>query len=139
MVCDVICFLSNELCVFYPRALARGQKTHNELDKNHITSQTMGDSFYHIFTTPYLFFLTLFFKWRGVGIHDVITKIYHMSVITLISGKICDKYRYLTTDTTKRLVNSRITLWSERCRTSHIHGLSLNPYQSYIGCLCSRG
>jgi hypothetical protein len=54
----------------------------------------MGDSFYHIFTTPYLFFLTLFFKWRGVGIHDVITKNYHMSVITLISGIICDKMHY---------------------------------------------
>jgi hypothetical protein len=54
----------------------------------------MGDSFYHIFTTPYLFFLTLLFKWRGVGIHDVITKIYHMSAITLISGKICDKIRF---------------------------------------------
>ena len=51
----------------------------------------MGDSFYHIFTTPYLFFLTLIFKWRGVGIHEVITKIYHMSVITLISRKIIDK------------------------------------------------
>jgi hypothetical protein len=56
----------------------------------------MGDSFYHIFTTPYLFFLTLFLKWRCVGIHDVITKIYHMSVITLISGKICDKVYYKT-------------------------------------------
>jgi hypothetical protein len=43
----------------------------------------MGDSFYHIFTTPYLFLLTLFFGRRGVGIHNVITKIYHMSVITL--------------------------------------------------------
>jgi hypothetical protein len=51
----------------------------------------MGDSFYHIITTLYLFFLTLFFTWRGVGIHDVIRKNYHMSVITLISGKICDK------------------------------------------------
>jgi hypothetical protein len=78
MVCDVIWFLSNKLCVFYPRAL----KTHN-----HITSQNMGDSFYHIFITPYLFLLTLFFGRRGVGIHNVITKNYHMSVITLI----CDK------------------------------------------------
>jgi hypothetical protein len=51
----------------------------------------MGDSFYHIFTTAYLFLLTLFFGRRGVGIHNVITKIYHMSVITLISRKICDK------------------------------------------------
>jgi hypothetical protein len=76
---QVVCFLSPSL---------------GELDKNHITSQNMGDSFYHIFTTPYLFFLTLFFKWRGVGIHDVITKIYHMSVITLISWKICDNNFY---------------------------------------------
>jgi hypothetical protein len=38
---------------------------------------------------------TWFFKWRGVGIHDVITKIYHMSVITLISWKTCDKERYV--------------------------------------------
>jgi hypothetical protein len=51
----------------------------------------MGDSFYHIFTTPYLFLLTLFFGRHGVGIHNVITKVYHMSVITLISRKICDK------------------------------------------------
>jgi hypothetical protein len=66
--------------------------THNELDKlNPITSQIMGDSFYHILTTPYLFLLTLFFGRRGVGGHNVITKIYHMSVITLILRKICDK------------------------------------------------
>jgi hypothetical protein len=51
----------------------------------------MGDSFYHIFTTPYLFLMTLFFGRRGVGIHNVITKNYHMSVITSISRKICDK------------------------------------------------
>jgi hypothetical protein len=30
----------------------QGDREHNELDKNHITSQSMGDSFYHIFTTP---------------------------------------------------------------------------------------
>jgi hypothetical protein len=41
------------------------------------------------------FFLTLLFKWRGVGIHDVITKIYHMSVVTLISWKICDSIKYV--------------------------------------------
>jgi hypothetical protein len=55
MVCDVIWFLSNEFCVFYPRAL------------------------------------TLFFGRRDVGIHSVITKIYHMSGITLISRNLCDK------------------------------------------------
>jgi hypothetical protein len=44
-------------------------KTHNELDKNHIKSQNMGGSFYPIFTTPYLFLLTLFFEECGVGIH----------------------------------------------------------------------
>jgi hypothetical protein len=55
----------------------------------------MGDSFYHIFTTPYLFLLTLFIGRRGVGIHNVITKIYHMSVITLISRKICDNFLYI--------------------------------------------
>jgi hypothetical protein len=54
MVCDLIGFFSNELCVFYPRALAREYKTHYELDKNHITSQTMGYSLYHILTTSYL-------------------------------------------------------------------------------------
>jgi hypothetical protein len=58
----------------------------------------MGDSFYHIFTIPYLFLLTLFFGNRGVGIHDVITKKYHMSVITLISRKICDKKNYNVDD-----------------------------------------
>jgi hypothetical protein len=72
----VVCFLCPSLC---------------ELDKNHITSQTIGDSFYHIFTTPYLFLLTLFFEGRGVGIHNVIPKNYHMSDITLTSWEICDK------------------------------------------------
>jgi hypothetical protein len=91
MVCDVILILSNELCVFYPRALARGYKSHNELDKNHITSQTMGDSFYDIFTTNIPILYTLFCGLHGVGINDVISKNYHMSVITLISRKICDK------------------------------------------------
>jgi hypothetical protein len=47
----------------------------------------MGYSFYHIFTTPYLFLSTLFFGRRGVGIHNVITKNYHMSIITVISRK----------------------------------------------------
>ena len=42
-VCGWIWFLSNELCVFYPRALARGLETHSELNKNHIQPQTMGD------------------------------------------------------------------------------------------------
>jgi hypothetical protein len=92
MVCDVIWFLSNELRDFYPRAFA---KSHNELDKNHITSQNMGDSFYHIFTTNIPILYTLFFGLRGVGIHNVISKIYHMSVITLISRKICDKKGYI--------------------------------------------
>jgi hypothetical protein len=86
MVCDVMIFLSNELC-FLSQSLG-------ELDKNHITSQTKGDSFYHIFTSPYLFLLTLFFEGRGVGIHNVISKNYHTSDITLISEKICDKNIY---------------------------------------------
>jgi hypothetical protein len=34
----------------------------------------MGDSFYHIFITPYLFLLTSFFEARGVGIHNAISK-----------------------------------------------------------------
>jgi hypothetical protein len=55
----------------------------------------MAYSFYHIFTTPYLFLLTLFFGLRGVGIHNVITKIYHICVITLISRKICDNLHYM--------------------------------------------
>ena len=53
MVCDLIWFTSNELCVFYPQAL----KTQNELDVNHIKSQTMGNYFYHIFATLYLPFV----------------------------------------------------------------------------------
>jgi hypothetical protein len=59
--------------------------------KNHITSQNMGDSFYHIFTTNIPILYTLFFGLRGLGIQNVISKNYHMSVITLISRKICDK------------------------------------------------
>jgi hypothetical protein len=46
----------------------------------------MGYSFYHIY---------LFFRLHGVGIHNVISKNYHMSDITLISRKICDKMKYL--------------------------------------------
>jgi hypothetical protein len=64
----VVCFLSPSL---------------GDLDKNHITSQNMGDSFYHIFITPYLFLLTLFFGMRGVGIHNVITKKYHIQDIKM--------------------------------------------------------
>jgi hypothetical protein len=89
----------------------------------------MGDSFYHIFTTPYLFLLTLFFGRRGVGIHNVITKIYHMSVITLILRKICDNKYYsafdvsqmdrkavlgtliLTTDCSVYLITVRSSQW----------------------------
>jgi hypothetical protein len=71
----------------------RGDRKHNELDKSHITSQSMGDSFYHIYTTPYLFLLTSFFGQRDVGMHNVISKNYHMSDITLISRKTCDNKR----------------------------------------------
>jgi hypothetical protein len=80
MVCDVIWFLSNELCVFYPRALARGYKTHNELDKNHITSQNMGDSFYHIFAAPYLFLLTLFFRNTQCDNKNLSHECYHIEI-----------------------------------------------------------
>jgi hypothetical protein len=51
----------------------------------------MGDSFYHIFTTNIPILNTLFFGLHGVGIHNVISK---MSDITLISRKICDKSVY---------------------------------------------
>lgn len=34
--CDGISLLSNELSDLYPLANARGWKTHNSLDKNHI-------------------------------------------------------------------------------------------------------
>jgi hypothetical protein len=45
-----------------------------------------------MFTTNIPIVYTLFFGLRGVGIHNVISKSYHMSVfITLISRKICDK------------------------------------------------
>jgi hypothetical protein len=51
----------------------------------------MEDSFYHIFTTNIPILCTLILRLRSVGIHNVISKNYHMSVITLISRKICDK------------------------------------------------
>jgi hypothetical protein len=76
-------FIQRVVCFLFPSL--------GELDKNHITSQTMGDSFLSHIYHPIPVFLTLFFKWRGIGIHNVIIEIYHMSVITLISGKICDK------------------------------------------------
>jgi hypothetical protein len=56
----------------------------------------MGDSFYHIFTTNIPILYTLFFELLGVGIHNVISKNYHMSVITLISREICDKIKSYT-------------------------------------------
>jgi hypothetical protein len=62
----------------------------------------MEDSFYHI----YLYLLTLFFGGRGVGIHNVISKNYHMSDITLISRKIYDKYKYQSlSEETQRFVD----------------------------------
>jgi hypothetical protein len=51
--------------------------------------------FKNIFTTPYLFLLTLFFGKHGVGIYNVITKIYQMSFITLISRTNCNKCSYM--------------------------------------------
>jgi hypothetical protein len=74
MFWNVIWFLSNELCVFYPRA--------------------MEDSFYHIFTTNIPILYTLLCGLCGVGIHNVISKKYQMSDITLKSRKICDKLEY---------------------------------------------
>jgi hypothetical protein len=90
-----------------PKSWRGDRKNHNELDKNHMTSQNMGNSFYHISTIPYLFLLTLFFRGRGVGIHNVISKNYMMNGITLISRKIhvYDKCEY---ETKTILVYSRI-------------------------------
>jgi hypothetical protein len=42
--------------VYIGSLMARGEKTHNKLDINHIKRHTMGDSFYHIFATVYLLF-----------------------------------------------------------------------------------
>ena len=44
----------NELCDFYSRVLASGQKTLNELYKNHIPPQFKGDPFYQIFKCFYV-------------------------------------------------------------------------------------
>ena len=48
----------------------------------------MGDSLYRIYTANIPNLHTLFFGLCGVGIHNVISKNYHMSDITLISKKI---------------------------------------------------
>jgi hypothetical protein len=54
----------------------------------------MGDSFYHISTTPYPFFIYFILQiaWRRNTQCDI--KNYLMSDITLISRKICDKTFY---------------------------------------------
>ena len=49
---------SNELCVFYPRALARGLEMHIELDKKYFQPQTMGDSFHHMFQHHFYLYIT---------------------------------------------------------------------------------
>jgi hypothetical protein len=70
MVCDVIWFLSNELCVFYPRALA----------------------FYHMFTTPCVFVNFILRRaWCRNTQCDIKKIITWSSAITLILWKICDK------------------------------------------------
>jgi hypothetical protein len=57
----------------------------------------MGDSFTACLHVQRLYLFSPFIYRRcGIGMHNVITKIYHMSVITLISRKICDKLSYLT-------------------------------------------
>ena len=91
-VCGWIWFLSNDLCVFYPRAL-----THNKLDKNHIQLQTMGDSFCHMLQHHFLslhkfyvaFYMQKFlasFKEYYVIIHcDVIAVVYEKFIKWVIS------------------------------------------------------
>jgi hypothetical protein len=56
------------------------------LDKNHKPLEILFIT--HLLPTH------LFFGFRGVGIHNVISKNYHMSDVTLISRKICDKMLY---------------------------------------------
>jgi hypothetical protein len=92
MVCDVIImiFIQRVVCSLSP-SLGEGIENTHELDQNRITSQTMGDSFYHIFTTNIPILCAFSFGLNGVGIHNMISKCYHMSDITLISMKICDK------------------------------------------------
>jgi hypothetical protein len=58
---------------FLSPSLGEGIEITHKLDKNHITSQNMGDSFYHIFTTN-MPILNIFFGLCGVGIHNVISK-----------------------------------------------------------------
>jgi hypothetical protein len=77
MVCDVI---------FIQRAVRFGEGIENtqrvRYKLYHITKY---GRFFLSHLPPYTCFLvTLLFKWRGVGIHNVISKYYDISDITLI-------------------------------------------------------
>jgi hypothetical protein len=93
MFCYVILFLhvSNEFCDFIPEPW-RGDRHHTmswiKIISHH---KTWAILFITYLPPTYLFCITLFFGLRGVGILYVISKNYHMSVVTLISRKICDK------------------------------------------------
>jgi hypothetical protein len=89
MVCDVIWFLSNELCVFYPPSIGEGI-----VNKQRIGHHKTWEIFITYLPPHTCFLLTLFFGGRGEGIHNVMKKNNNMSDITLISMKICDKNRY---------------------------------------------
>jgi hypothetical protein len=103
---QIVCFLSP--------SLGEGIEI-TQRDKNHITSQNMGDSFYHIFTPNIHILNTLFFGLRGVGIHNVVSKSYRMSDITLISRKICDKKEFI--DILDDLVITSFNAMQERFTT----------------------
>jgi hypothetical protein len=85
--CDTI--FIQRVVYFLSPSLGKGIKNTSWIK---IISQNMGDSFYHIFTTPYLFFLTSFFGRRSVGIHNVISKNYHRVLSHWYQGK----YRWLS-------------------------------------------
>ena len=112
---DYMVFIQRVVC------LARGQKTQNELDKNHIQPQTMGDSLYHMLQNHFylcIFFSIAFqiqkclasFQQNCVTIHcDIIAVVYEKFIPWVIStaywGKHVINNIYTSSSINSKLIN----------------------------------
>jgi hypothetical protein len=88
MVCDVIWFLSNELCVSIPEPW-RGDRKHTTSCIKIILHHKAWEILFITYLPSHTCFC-YFYSSNGVGIHNVTSENYHTSDITLISRKICD-------------------------------------------------
>jgi hypothetical protein len=119
-VCSLISFISNELCVFNPHALARRYTSYNDLFINHIKLHTIRDSFYHIISLSYDYFsVTLFFGLCWVYFQPMLS-IAQLCLLTLCNQIIY--WHFLMTSQSAHWVGKATAVYNQNIKYD-IHGI----------------